>query len=1030
MNKLERLKNALLMGGNINLQQQELHNSIKDLTNEELQVLLLKSNEALKQKDDIIDELMNENEDRPKKQRKTKNIDIYDAINFYKFMKTIDAKNLFNNETDTFIDPTFYSYDPFNTAFDKLKDKKLFFDYQQKFIENWSLSQQELVILYYGVGSGKTTIAVNCAEQFQAINNDASVYILTPASLVLGTIKECYERGIDPTRKNEKGDFIYYFISYQQLLLSNFDFKDNSLLIIDEAHNLRNIQAKEISEKENARKYVKTGNYSLVGNVLAQRLIHTSSKFLRTIFMTGTLFVNKPEDIEALMAIGYKKQPMLDIDKIQYDSIINSDREFKIYYEGLISFFRLKEDDPRFPKKIFEFVNIKSEDVEIYTGLQQRKEDAYFKKTRNMGISKKFKWIVDFLTKHKNDRTLIYSQFLTGKIKPLYETLEKLGYKVGIISGELSQPEKLNIVRQYNTGEINVLIFTLSIKEGISFKLTNNIIVIEPYWNYAIMEQVLARGIRANSHPDGQKSNIKLYFLVATNPNLMDENLESVRMWFKKANEIMNNDIKKFIYPVKIEKSDAGDVKVKQKGILSSNYGSRDIDLFNRMFNKQENINIFEQRLLSLPRFEEVNNIENNEFIDLYKRKLFIFENDNNRKPTNKEEIILKKTLYKELYLKKIAEIDKRIVRFNQDTRYKENRNPNLEEKLNDKDYGNKGNIIKNMVDNNKSIEDMLNTLGVDKKEITQFQANFTPIREVDLLIKHSGIQDDKREKILILEPTAGIGGVIGQLLLQPNKENLNIDAVEFHNGFYQIGKAIYDEIKNVKFYNADFWIYQNKYEYDYILGNPPFNLKHQILEEVKFSRKKGQPPPDPPSIFRKVDKTLFDIHFVSKAYNMLNEGGILSMIISDRYLRDKTIPVFEVFRQYMKHLDTLKCYKYVDISTFKSDKGVSKTMETKFPMINIVLKKAKDFNINLDDPKIVDKRITQNMDEEAGDSLIKDMKKEIKLSKPKKPILLKTGKGLNSWISFVKQYANDNNISYKDALKDGNMKTQYYNNK
>ena len=83
-----------------------------------------------------------------------------------------------------------------------------------------------MTILYYGVGSGKTMIAVNCAEQYQEMTKNAHIYFLTPASLVLGTIKEMYDRGIDASRKNENGEFIYYFVSYQQLLRSNFDFKE------------------------------------------------------------------------------------------------------------------------------------------------------------------------------------------------------------------------------------------------------------------------------------------------------------------------------------------------------------------------------------------------------------------------------------------------------------------------------------------------------------------------------------------------------------------------------------------------------------------------------------------------------------------------------------------------------------------------------------------------------------------------------------------------------------------------------------
>ena len=119
------------------------------------------------------------------------------------------------------------------TAFDRnSKLGNYFRDYQFEFIKNWSISAQELVILYYGVGSGKTLIAVNCAEQYISLNNNSVVYFLTPASLVLNTIEECYKHGINPDAKYPDGSPKFYFVSYQQLLRSLFDFKDNSLLCL------------------------------------------------------------------------------------------------------------------------------------------------------------------------------------------------------------------------------------------------------------------------------------------------------------------------------------------------------------------------------------------------------------------------------------------------------------------------------------------------------------------------------------------------------------------------------------------------------------------------------------------------------------------------------------------------------------------------------------------------------------------------------------------------------------------------------
>ena len=59
---------------------------------------------------------------------------------------------------------------------------------------------------------------------------DRKIYFVLPASLILNTIAEFYGLNINPKKyiMNDKGELTeelrYNFISYQQLLLSEFDF--------------------------------------------------------------------------------------------------------------------------------------------------------------------------------------------------------------------------------------------------------------------------------------------------------------------------------------------------------------------------------------------------------------------------------------------------------------------------------------------------------------------------------------------------------------------------------------------------------------------------------------------------------------------------------------------------------------------------------------------------------------------------------------------------------------------------------------
>jgi superfamily II DNA or RNA helicase len=909
---LQLIKKSLL-GGSV-------HKNEDDTLMNEIEKL----KKIIMEKDKTISEL---SEIASKKKYKGKELDIeqYDLINLQSFLSSEDS--LLKN-------PDIYDTEDGLTAFDKnlSKNPNYFYKYQKKFIEDWAVSAQECVILYYGVGTGKTNIAVNCAEQFINLNNNSCVYFLTPASLVLGVIREMYMRNIDPSRKiNDKR--VYRFISYQQLLRSSFEFEPNSCLIIDEVHNLRNFKSKPTTEKQTARKREQTGNFSIVGTKLGSLLIENENKFLRTIFMSGTLFVNSQYDIEPIISLGYKKTPKtdLEIDKL---NIINNDIEqMKVYYSGLISFYRNPTDTPNFPTVKYYFEPISGERI-----VEPNKQDSFFLQSRNAYNLTKAQWILNFLKKHKNEKTLIYAQFLDRMIGKLLDLLDDNDIPYGLITGKLSKTEKFKIVDEYNTGKLKIIVFTLAIKEGISFLETNNFIFTQPYWNYAITEQVVARAIRSNSHKQGNKSVVNVYFLIGYSGSDT-----KIKEFVIKGNQIMNNDIKKFndeIYEVDKETGKPIDTLIKRMEIEYS--GNRDIDLYVRMFKKQNEINIFEQKLLfEVDRFENVNNIENNEFIKIFNEHIINLENDG-KILSLKEKNQQKKILYDDFYKREILNTSMKFRRLYDDSRFKKLRNPDLVEKMSNEKYNNKIDEIKKQLSAGASIANILESFKLTKQEITLFQANFTPKSEVLELIKYSGIDNDNREKIMILEPTCGTGNIISELLNLKNVKNFFIDGNEFHNLFYQISKAVFDDIDNVSLYNLNLFDYNQKYFYDYIIGNPPFNIEMQIN---KWDKKAGK------TIIK--DVHYYDVNFVSYCYNMLNKDGIGCFIISDRFLRDDKIKYLNSFKKYIDYFNKIdkNIVSITKSGEFQKDDTITENMKTKFGMVLIKLRKIENFRINLEKP-------------------------------------------------------------------------------
>ncbi|ARF11116.1 SNF2-like helicase [Hokovirus HKV1] len=129
----------------------------------------------------------------------------------------------------------------------------------------------------------------------------------------------------------------------------------------------------------------------------------------------------------------------------------------------------------------------------------------------------------------------IYSNFKEyGGIKSLVCVLEAFGYKnylsngkgkkrFAIWSGETSQKHRAEIKAVFNnynnhTGKhIKIVLGTPSTKEGISWANVQQLHILEPYWNYSRMLQIMGRGVRFCSHkmmPE-EKRKIKIYIYLA-----------------------------------------------------------------------------------------------------------------------------------------------------------------------------------------------------------------------------------------------------------------------------------------------------------------------------------------------------------------------------------------------------------------------------------------------------------------------------------------------------------------------------------
>jgi superfamily II DNA or RNA helicase len=199
------------------------------------------------------------------------------------------------------------------------------------------------LLLFHKLGSGKTCTAILVADALLKKNMVKHVYILTPGSLRSGWISEyCEKCGFDKDlfRNN------YTFITYNYAVgrtLPNFD---NSLIIIDEVHNLINGVRNQ------------TNNPTLIYNKIIQ------SKNSRVLALSGTVIYNNSQ-AEFPLLVELLKPGILsewsDLFNILDDGTVipNNPTRLKRKLEGIISFFPGSGDE--FVPKIMEMPPIKVE---------------------------------------------------------------------------------------------------------------------------------------------------------------------------------------------------------------------------------------------------------------------------------------------------------------------------------------------------------------------------------------------------------------------------------------------------------------------------------------------------------------------------------------------------------------------------------------------------------------------------------------------------------------------------------------------
>lgn len=145
------------------------------------------------------------------------------------------------------------------------KDKKKNFNplpQQKKVRDFFVTSQHKGLLLYHKLGSGKTCSAILIADKMLEEQKIEHVYILTPGSLRSGWITEYCEK-CGENKKKLKNNFT--FITYNYNVGERLPNFNNSLVIIDEIHNLINSVRNESFNSKKIYNKLLESNCKIIG---------------------------------------------------------------------------------------------------------------------------------------------------------------------------------------------------------------------------------------------------------------------------------------------------------------------------------------------------------------------------------------------------------------------------------------------------------------------------------------------------------------------------------------------------------------------------------------------------------------------------------------------------------------------------------------------------------------------------------------------------------------------------------------------
>ena len=387
---------------------------------------------------------------------------------------------------------------------------------------------------------GKTLTALTAGQCYLDKKPYGRVVVLTAASLV-DNFKNAYEQygNVNPDKYNVI-NFDKFMINYKnsESEVDKCKCKD-TLFIIDEVHTLKNFKGQKFSAAMECAMYA-----DKVMLLTATPYVNSVCDFISIINLLNRKYVIAPkiarlitdEDPPIYQAKPKGELPLCSkgISNLSVDNVKKQLDIVATYLEGKVSYAEkpVGGEYPEFEiytaiipmSKRFETLFMKTiSNTDVFND-PQKFYNGYRRAVNDIGAENayndKLAYIRDNILKDGVTGNVIYSNWLEFGVEVISKFLENLGISYAIISGETPIKSRKVFVDMYNRGEINTLVISSAGGTGLDLKGTQNIIVLDPVWTAAQLDQIIGRGVRymSHAHLPTEKRKVHIYLLTLVEP--------------------------------------------------------------------------------------------------------------------------------------------------------------------------------------------------------------------------------------------------------------------------------------------------------------------------------------------------------------------------------------------------------------------------------------------------------------------------------------------------------------------------------